>query len=352
MDIGEKIRKYRKAAGLTQEQVAGYLGVSAPAVHKWEKGSSCPDISLLPALARLLKTDLNELFSFREELTEWEIDVFVRQLTDRGMDGDVEGAFSLAEEKIREYPHCHLLLYQAASVLNGILIFSAEEKNEEHEQQITQWLERAAVGSPDKVRLPALYMLALRLMQKESYEEAQVLLDQIPDGDIDKVLPMTTILSCQQDKDTAAFFLEGKILQAATRMQSYLYRLLDLEEQTGNSVRADQIAEITENMVSLFGLWPYGAAVPKLLLAVSRKDAAECLRCLDMALSEAQKPWNMKKSPLYCRRSEAPNAQEVGRRWSRALLLEIEDSEEYDFLRGNEELEKIMKTYAEEWKTF
>ena len=40
MDIGEKIRKYRKAAGLTQEQVAGYLGVSAPAVHKWEKGGS------------------------------------------------------------------------------------------------------------------------------------------------------------------------------------------------------------------------------------------------------------------------------------------------------------------------
>ena len=206
MDIGEKIRKYRKAAGLTQEQVAGYLGVSAPAVHKWEKGSSCPDISLLPALARLLKTDLNELFSFREELTEWEIDVFVRQLTDRGMNGDVEGAFSLAEEKIREYPHCHLLLYQAASVLNGILIFSAEEKNEEHEQQITQWLERAVVGSSDKVRLPALYMLALRLMQKESYEEAQTLLDQIPDGDIDKVLPMTTILI----KIRRHFFWRGK----------------------------------------------------------------------------------------------------------------------------------------------
>lgn len=40
MNIGEKIRTYRKAAGLTQEQVAGYLGVSAPAVHKWEKGGS------------------------------------------------------------------------------------------------------------------------------------------------------------------------------------------------------------------------------------------------------------------------------------------------------------------------
>ena len=38
MEIGEKIRNYRKEAGLTQEQVANYLGVSAPAVNKWEKG--------------------------------------------------------------------------------------------------------------------------------------------------------------------------------------------------------------------------------------------------------------------------------------------------------------------------
>lgn len=43
---------------MTQEQMAGYLGVTAPAVHKWEKGTSYPDITLLPALARLLDTDL------------------------------------------------------------------------------------------------------------------------------------------------------------------------------------------------------------------------------------------------------------------------------------------------------
>ena len=73
MRIGEQIKNYRKTVGLTQEQVANYLGVSTPAVNKWEKGNTYPDISLLPALARLLKIDMNELFSFREELTEKEI---------------------------------------------------------------------------------------------------------------------------------------------------------------------------------------------------------------------------------------------------------------------------------------
>ena len=65
MRIGEQIKNYRKTEGLTQEQVANYLGVSTPAVNKWEKGNTYPDISLLPALARLLKIDMNELFSFR-----------------------------------------------------------------------------------------------------------------------------------------------------------------------------------------------------------------------------------------------------------------------------------------------
>ena len=72
MRIGEQIKNYRKTVGLTQEQVANYLGVSTPAVNKWEKGNTYPDISLLPALARLLKIDMNELFSFHEELTEKE----------------------------------------------------------------------------------------------------------------------------------------------------------------------------------------------------------------------------------------------------------------------------------------
>ena len=64
MQIHQIIREKRKALGLTQEQVAERLGVSTPAVNKWEKGSTYPDITLLPALARLLETDLNTLLSF------------------------------------------------------------------------------------------------------------------------------------------------------------------------------------------------------------------------------------------------------------------------------------------------
>ena len=80
MKINQIIRQKRRELSLTQEQVAAYLGVSTPAVNNWEKGSTYPDITLLPALARLLRTDLNTLLSFQEDLSDVEIETFVDHL--------------------------------------------------------------------------------------------------------------------------------------------------------------------------------------------------------------------------------------------------------------------------------
>ena len=78
MKFHEILRQRRLALGLTQEQLAQRLGVSAPAVNKWERNNSYPDITLLPPLARLLEVDLNTLLSFQEELTEEETAVYKR----------------------------------------------------------------------------------------------------------------------------------------------------------------------------------------------------------------------------------------------------------------------------------
>lgn len=40
MEMKDVIREKRRAMGFTQEQMADYLGVSAPAVNKWERGVS------------------------------------------------------------------------------------------------------------------------------------------------------------------------------------------------------------------------------------------------------------------------------------------------------------------------
>ena len=79
MPLGKVIRKYRKIRNLTQEEMAGRLGVTASAVNKWENENSYPDITLLAPIARLLDISLDTLLSFREDLTAEEIGEIVRE---------------------------------------------------------------------------------------------------------------------------------------------------------------------------------------------------------------------------------------------------------------------------------
>lgn len=65
--IGNRIQKFRKAKGLTQEELAAKLGLSSQAVSKWENDASCPDISLLPQLCKLLGVTVDELLSGKTE---------------------------------------------------------------------------------------------------------------------------------------------------------------------------------------------------------------------------------------------------------------------------------------------
>ena len=67
MEIGSKIRSLRQRKGVTQETLAGALGVSAQAVSKWETGQTAPDIQLLPELAVFFGVTIDELFSLADD---------------------------------------------------------------------------------------------------------------------------------------------------------------------------------------------------------------------------------------------------------------------------------------------
>lgn len=350
MSIGEQIKYYRKKAGLTQEQVANHLGVSTPAVNKWERGNTYPDITLLPALARLLKIDMNELFLFREELTDQEIGEFVNEVSEMALENFTE-AFEIAKKKIQEYPHCDLLIYSLSIVLNSALILSDVDEDEKvkYNAVIIEWLQQTVSSQDVKVKTSSIAMLATKYIQMERYDDAQLLLDQIPDNLIDTTIMKVNVLSKQEGIDVAAFFLEGKLLNAVTNIQSYLYKLIELEEQTGNQCKADQIVEITDRMVSLFGLWNYGKVVPYLLIAIYRKNVDQSLQMIKKVLAEAKKPWLMTQSSLYYRFADSVQGKsfaDVGDSFIRTLISEIKNQKEYEFLKGNNELKAILDSYS------
>ena len=115
-----------------------------------------------------------------------------------------------------------------------------------------------------------------------------------------------------------------------------------MEEDTGNHCKAEEIAEITDHMVSLFGLWDYGKVVPHLLIASYRKDVEQCIQLIKEVLNEAKKPWNMIESPLYYRYKDTVQGKSfsgVGNNFVRALFSEIENK------KGAERIWQVFYQY-------
>lgn len=65
--LGKRISALRRERGLKQEDLAERLGVSPQAVSKWENDQTCPDITLLPELAKLLGVTVDRLLSGESE---------------------------------------------------------------------------------------------------------------------------------------------------------------------------------------------------------------------------------------------------------------------------------------------
>ena len=92
--LGSRIAQKRKTLNFTQEELAEKLGVSAQAVSKWENDLSCPDITLLPTLAKVLNTTVDELLTGENEEVKFvpegqrkpleELTLYIRMESDEG----------------------------------------------------------------------------------------------------------------------------------------------------------------------------------------------------------------------------------------------------------------------------
>ncbi len=342
MKINEQIKKYRKEAGLTQEQIANYLGVSTPAVNKWERGISFPDVTLLPALARLLKVDLDTLFAFHENLTDVEIEAFLRELAMLS-ENDLDTGFETAAQKIREYPNSDRLLISAANILNARLFLNPmeAEKKKGYEVLILQWLEKAAESEDEEIKNTAISILLGKAMAAGDYDKATALLDRLPGQQFDKTPYEATILIHREKADEAAVLLESKLLQSLSNVQSYCLRLIDVELKCNRPDKAREICEIIEKMIPLFGLWQYGTAVPRLPIALYEKDRQASLAAIKEIMEAANTPWNMADSPLFYR-IENKSVRNAWKAFVPALIADLKSGEEYDFMRGDPGFEEFL----------
>lgn len=344
MNIGEQIRIYRKEHNMTQEQIATALGVTAPAVNKWERGASLPDITLLPALARLLEIDMNTLFSFHEELTEPEIAHFVNALYENATSGDMAAAFTEAQSKIRDYPHCEPLIYTCATMLWAALTLStlSEEEKAAYTATVKTWLTRISESSDVHYRTAACYQLATLAISDGDYDHAETLIDQLPNTSFDTEMLRIRALACQGNFDEAALQSEAQVLAKIVTLHSHLQQLIEFETKTGHTDEAQAIADMASHFVTSVGLWPYEQTAPQLVAALYRKDTTAALTHIRTILDQLARPWQGDDSPLFYRLAQAGRLPAPEPAFINAFIREMETQPEYDFLRNEPEFQAIL----------
>ena len=90
--MGRFIAERRKDKHMTQKDFARMLNITDKAVSKWERGISCPDISLLPSVADILGVTIHELLNGEQSNTEAEGPAAGRENALQYADSEAEAA--------------------------------------------------------------------------------------------------------------------------------------------------------------------------------------------------------------------------------------------------------------------
>ncbi len=341
MKINQIIREKRKELSLTQEQIAESLGVSTPAVNKWEKGSTYPDVTLLPPLARLLRTDLNTLMSFHDDLTDIEIENFVNEVDKTIQEQNYETAFQKAIDKIHEYPTCDKLIYSIILYLEGALFLYNVSEPEQYREVFETFYKRLSTSEVSKIRDTAISMLISYARNAGELSKAEALINTLPFSSIDKEEQLAVLYQQQTKYEDAEKIWERRVLKGVTDIQAALIQMLEIALIEKCDDNAEFFADMYETIIRQFCFPEWMRYNAHLLLAIEKKNKDESLSILEKMLPAMKKEWNPQDCQLY-RNVKASESTLFSSRLADTLCDELARKEEYAFVRDCVEFKERM----------
>ena len=116
INLGHILIENRHKRGITQDELASYIGVSKAAVSKWETGTTYPDITLLPQLATYFNISIDELIGYEPQMTKEQIRALYRKLATDFSTQPIAQVREQCREITKKYFSCFPLLYQIGSL--------------------------------------------------------------------------------------------------------------------------------------------------------------------------------------------------------------------------------------------
>lgn len=363
--IGTKIMELRKAKGLTQEQLAAALGVSAPAVSKWETDNSYPDITLLCPLARALGTNVDDLLTFEEGLSQESLGQYMTEIIELARQGEAASAEEKLRALLHRYPSDIPLKFSAIGALSflemnaelgtGKDIFSGQQENmPEKSPDRERWakqkkeLAQALYDSGDPVYyLSSVSMLVSLHLAEGELAEAEKLLRENMTSTADFTALWVQLHLKKGERDQALETLQRQAYKLVSSLRICLGSLMreDMELEPKRTLEICRILEQIDGMFCIGGGTGAGL-LAEVYLRIGRQEKA--LAYLEELADQLTRPI-APPNPLVFAPAIAPEPEKL--KMSRELKLAVLQGLERDAcfapLRNQERFQQLVCKVAD-----
>jgi len=177
IQIADNLKALRKQKGLTQEELAGFIGVSFQAISKWERDEGYPDITTLPALANFFGLTIDELLGINT-LKDNPCDRVFNRVHEYIANEDYAEAVKLLRETVKGFPNDDGLWSELALAL--ALSYEAHSRLEDATEAVMLAERVLTYSQSEKIKGTTRAGLCLLLNLMGSHEKAFELSKTLP----------------------------------------------------------------------------------------------------------------------------------------------------------------------------
>lgn len=357
--IGKTIARLRRELGVTQEQLALAIGVSAPAVSKWETGQSYPDIALLPPLARFFRISTDALLSFQPSLTDEDMDALSNELIAMFVQSAFAQALTRCDTLLREHPtDGKLRIVLAATLMQGAVYAKDDLQRNTLRARQTELLEDAVRFAQGETQQMAKHLLGFQYIRVNRLEEAESILSCSLPIPMNPEAALPALLLRQGKLLEAEKAGQKNLLAALMEAQSALGVLAQISIRAGDLSRANHYTEAAKACPKVFGVadcyvfcqWLAGIA-----LSSAAEDQEGILDALTHYVDTLIQNRQPSDSPLFDRLhtadpERATQAEQAIRAIRNLVAEDLTTNETYATLRNDPRFISLVHRLADDSK--
>lgn len=351
LNIGDVITTKRKEQSWTQEQLANVVGVSSPAVSKWETGATYPDITLLSPIARALNTTVDELLSYQNELTSNDINELTKKaITTYEVDG-FEAGWKYCQKLFQEYPNSIPLKFHLGNLFQNFMVMkpnlTKSDIQKYYRQSANTYEEVLSSGHPTFTYHATIILIGSYAMLN-NLDRAEELLNSLPKTTVNPDVLYSSIYALRGKNDEAQKLTQETIRRCVSQMRQSLGILCAFAREQQDMDKAYTLAKTNIEMTHLFDIGDTSAYSDMIKVLIDQGNNKNALNYLEVYVQNLLEPISdYSKNPIYDRITEDPKDISYIKKMIQIILMDKQYAslkDEPRYIKLTEKLHEIIQT--------